>query len=93
MTTEKRGLRKAALEQFPNALSVSHPLPTAYCVAADGLWAVFAVPPCDREPPAACDPWVVLSGEAALGARVGSWYALAYVVTAEGGGMRVVAGY
>ena len=78
-------LRAKALELFSKserpARSVSHVLPRVYCVAKPArMYAVFAVPPCDRQPQVRADGFVIVQDPTAYNVQLGDWCATAYVV-------------
>jgi len=90
-TAEVRYIKKRAREMIPNAISISHILPRAYCVAKTAEWcAVFAVPTQDREPQVRFDPWAVVQNKSAVGVKTGDWRSLAYIASKDGTGSMYV---
>jgi len=72
-------LVRKAMALHKDTQSVSHLCPRAYCIAKPGAWfAVFVVPPRDREPYVKNDPYVVVQNETATPVKLGDWCAVAY---------------
>ena len=86
-----QSLRAAAFTCVPGVTGVSHLTPRAYCVAKPAAHcAVFAVPPCDRDPLLRDESWVSVQNESAANVKFGDWWSLAYVVAPSCGQMRAL---